>query len=255
MEESQAPMAPAVRQPDSQHNQRRLVLLILIGVPILFMLALVLILSQAAAPAPAAEVKYGDIPQGTLETGEPVLGQSNAPVMLIEYSNFSCPGCMQYSITVHDIMARHVANGQAQFAFMPIVFDYGEDPSFIAAQAALCAIPQDGFWQMHDALFDMHRTRGRSAFTPDTVRETAATLGLDAEKIVQCVASGETAGIVESSIQSAIDRGVESTPTLLYSLDGGQTVQPFVQADGTPYVGGPPLDVVEQVISRAAQGG
>ncbi len=74
--------------------------------------------------------------------------------------------------------------------------------------------------------------------------------GLDAEKIAQCVASGETAGIVERSIQSARDRGIQATPTLLYSLDGGQTVQLFAEANGMPS-----LEMVEQVISRAAQGG
>ncbi|MCC7209431.1 MAG: thioredoxin domain-containing protein [Anaerolineae bacterium] len=247
------PMKAAGRR--KQADQRRLMLMILIGAPVVFVLALVVILSQSSQPTPSAEVDYADLPQRTLDTGQPVLGRPDAPVMLFEYSNFSCPGCMQYAITAKEIIRRRVTNGQAQIAFMPLVFGYGDDPSFIAAQAALCAIPQNGFWQMHDALFDLHRTRGRSAFTPDTVRETAAALGLDADKIAQCVASGDTAGIVESAIQSARDRGVQVTPTLLYSLDGGQTIQPFTQPDGAPYVGGPPLEMVEQVINRTAQGG
>jgi predicted DsbA family dithiol-disulfide isomerase len=133
---------------------------------------------------------------------------------------------------------------------MPTVFGYGDDPSFIAAQAALCAIPQDGFWTMHDALFALHRTRGRSVFSVDVVRDTAATLGLDADEIGQCIASGQTSSIVEGAILSAGERGVESTPTLLYSLDGGNTFQFFTQADGTPFVGGPPIDVVEQVVNQ-----
>lgn len=251
MEDSQPTTTHAGRQAD----QRRAVLFVLIGVPVVFALGLVIALSQVNAPPPDTNIAYGDLPQRTLETGEPILGSPDAPVMLIEYSNFSCPGCMQYTNTVHQIIARFVNSGQAQFVFMPIVFGYGEDPSFVAAQAALCAIPQGGFWQMHDALFELHRTRGRGSFTADMMRDTATTLGLDAALITQCMAAGDTSGMVEGSIQSAIDRGVESTPTLLYSMDGGKTVQSFTQADGTPYVGGPSIDMVEQVVNRAGQGG
>lgn len=231
-------------------REQTALLLVVVGVVAIFVVILLVAVVPAAAPAALTGGAYSDVPQNTLEGGEPVLGNPDAPVMLVEFSNFSCPGCMQYSAEVETMIDRYVRTGRARIAFMPMVFDFGTHPSFIAAQASVCAGRQNGFWDMHHALFDLHRTRGPNAFTIDSVRTLADNLGLDAAAVVQCVQREEMAEVVNSAIQSAIRWEIRYTPTLLYSLDGGQTLRRFLQPDGTPYESRVPIDTVEALMAQ-----
>ncbi len=203
---------------------------------------------------PASARPYSDLTQVTTVAGFPVLGNPEATLILAEFSNFSCPGCAMYRPTVKRIIEAHVRTGKARFMLLPMVFGVGEDPSFLAAQAALCAGRQNAFWEMHDALFEQHNAQGAQSFNLTTLRATAEKLALDAEAISACIEAGETVEVIVNAARFADQTGIRFTPTLMWSVDDGRTLEWFTQADGSRYESGVPFEDVDQLVARAISG-
>jgi peptidylprolyl isomerase len=197
-----------------------------------------------------AESKYKSMAQGQTADGFPRLGEAEAKITLVEFSNFSCPGCMEYEAEVAQIIETNVRTGQANFIMMPMIFGY-DHPSYLAAQGALCAAKQNGFWDMHDALFQQHKEVGANSFTADTVKAAAAGLGLDAEAIATCMAATDTAQIVYKSLEVANNNAIQFTPTLMYSLDGGATLYWFYGTDGKRFDSRVPAADVARYVAQA----
>ncbi len=203
---------------------------------------------------PSAQRPYGDLTQVTTVAGFPVLGNPDAGLIIAEFSNFSCPGCALYHPTVKQIIEAHVRTGKARFMFLPMVFGLGDDPSHLAAQAALCANKQNAFWEMHDALFDQHTAQGAQSFSPTTLRATAESLALDADALMACVESGETTEIILSATRFADQTQIQFTPTLMWSANDGRTLEWFTRADGERYTSGVPFEDVDKLVERATSG-
>jgi protein-disulfide isomerase len=201
--------------------------------------------------APVAQSAAPSVTQGQLaETGLPLLGDPNAPIWLIEFSNFSCPGCAQYHPTMKQVVEKHVAAGNAALVFAPMIFRDGDDPSYIAAQAALCAGKQGKFLEMSDALFEIHVKRGGRSFTLPVVQDAARALSLDAEALSACIAAQETRAIIISAVTLAEQVGLQYTPSLLYSRDGGKSWNWFTRENGERYEAQVPLEVVDRLIAQ-----
>ena len=87
--------------------------------------------------------------------------------------------------------------------------------SVIAAMATECAAEQDMFWEFHDAIFDKWVEARGSGFSVAWLRETADSLELDVVEFDECMQSGRPFERVKASHFDGIDRGVDSTPTVL----------------------------------------
>jgi protein-disulfide isomerase len=228
----------------------RIGLLVLVIGGVLIVIALI-IAAIAQSSSPVAQNATPGVSQSQLaETGLPLLGDPNAPIWLIEFSNFSCPGCAQYHPTMKQIIEKHVTAGNAALVFAPMVFDYGEHPSYIAAQAALCAGKQGKFLQMSDALFEIHIKRGGRSFTLPVVQDAARELSLDPEALRACIAAEETRPIIANAAILAAQVGLQYTPSLLYSRDGGKSWDWFTQANGERYDAQVPFEVVDRLIAQ-----
>jgi len=82
-----------------------------------------------------------------------LLGNPNAPVEIIEFADFECPGCGQFAtLTEPDIRARMVNTGQVRMRFMDFPLDIHKN-TWDASLAASCANEQGKFWEMHDLIF------------------------------------------------------------------------------------------------------
>ncbi|MCC7207869.1 MAG: peptidylprolyl isomerase [Anaerolineae bacterium] len=199
-------------------------------------------------------IHYGELAQTLSPEGFPILGDEDAPITLIEFSNFSCPGCAAYSADVATMLREYVVPGKARFMFVPMIFGFGDDPSFVAAQAALCAADQGKFWEMHDALFAIHNEQGAQSFNLDVVRGAAETLELDVERLAACVGVSEKSSVIDAAIQFAGQVGIQYTPTLTLSTDGLQSVQWFAQPDGSKFDSSVPVDTVAAAVEAAGSG-
>jgi protein-disulfide isomerase len=161
----------------------------------------------------------------------PVRGNPNAPVTVVEFSDFQCPFCVRSRPTVNKVRETYGDKVRWVFRHFPLEFHAQAEK---AGEAAACAGEQGKFWQMHDLLW----TNTAKLQVPD-LKGHAATLGLDTARFDQCLDSGKFAGLVHSDEEVGQTYGVSGTPAF------------FV--NGRPLVGAQPFDAFAQVIDDEIQ--
>jgi protein-disulfide isomerase len=205
--------------------------------------------TQQATSAPKTSL-YAGIPQTTTADGSPVIGSPNAQLVFEEYSDFSCPHCATYNeTTMTRLIEEYVKPGKARIIYRPEVF-VGQQYSVNAAKAALCAGKQGQFWEMHDEVFVIHRSQGPRSFVPEVLSASATKLKLDLNKFTQCFNSNDTVPVLESAYKAGEAAGVDGTPSLRYSTDGGVTFQWFKDSSGRPLVGAPTFEAIVQELGQ-----
>lgn len=135
-----------------------------------------------------------------------VRGNANAPVTLIEFSDFQCQFCRRFSETLDEVMAKYGDKVRLVLRHFPLEM-HAEAQK--AAEASLCAGDQGKFWQMHDALFANQRELGVGH-----LKARAKELKLDAKAFDQCLDSGKHAEAVRADWKAGIEAGVSGTPAL-----------------------------------------
>ena len=103
--------------------------------------------------------------------------------------------------------------GKARFVYRHFIVISEE--SLLAAMATECAAEQDMFWEFHDAIFDNWAEALSSGFSVEWLQATADSLELDATEFDECMRSGRAFERVRASHFDGIERGVNSTPTVL----------------------------------------
>lgn len=160
-----------------------------------------------------------------------ILGNPDAPVTIIEFSDFQCPFCRKfYKETLPQIKKEYLASGKVKFVYrdFPLVQIHpGATP---AAEGAECAKEQGKFWEMHDAIFDEQEKQGSGTvqFTADDVKKWAAKIGLNASKFNQCLDSGTYTQEVEKDVADGSAAGVSGTPATFINGRLVTGAQPFV---------------------------
>ncbi len=167
-------------------------------------------------------VAWVNAEQGATEDGIPTIGSDDAPIIIAEFGDFSCPHCMAFAPTFEGIVHTYAPQGQAQFRFYPLTFVAG-DRSVDAAEAALCTIEQGAFWQYHEVLYVIQETQSSAAFVDENLIKFADDMGLDGTALEACLATDRPAEILAHVEGLRNELGVSSTPTIVYSTDGGET--------------------------------
>jgi protein-disulfide isomerase len=170
--------------------------------------------------------------------GDPyAMGEVDAPVVMVEYSDFQCPFCAVFARDTHpELMERYVADGTLRIEFRdtPIL---GEE-STTAALGGRAAAAQGAFWEFHDEVFSEDRERNAGELAADRLVEMAADLGLDADRFQQDMDDPAALEAVQRDRREAQELGVSSTPAFLIN--------------GRPVLGAQPLDAFVSVIEEAA---
>ena len=157
---------------------------------------------------------------------DPALGPADAPVTIVEFSDFNCPYCRRFHAEVFpDLMAAYP--DQIRFVYRDYPITSAE--SLVAAQAANCAGKQGAYWAYHDSLFNGELGLGAEAYAAYAQR-----LNLDADALGACIAAGGEQAEVESDARAASALGVSGTPTFFIN--------------GIPLVGAQPLAQFRSVI-------
>ena len=161
-----------------------------------------------------------------------VKGEENAPVTIIEFSDFQCPFCARFfEDTLPNIEGNYIEEGKVRLVYrdFPLNIHPGAQK---AAEAAECAKDQGKFWEMHDKLFE-----NSESLSLASLKQYAGKLGLDQGKFDECLDSGEKEEEVMKDFQDGSRSGVSGTPTFFIN---GQMI-----------VGAQPYEVFEQAIEAA----
>jgi len=140
-----------------------------------------------------------------------VLGDQNAPVTIIIYSDFQCPFCEKFFKETESVLReKYIKTGKVKFIYRDFAF-LGQE-SFWAASAARCAGEQGKFWQYHDYLYNSQRGENQGAFSRDNLKSFAAALGLEKEKFSTCLDSEKYTDSIQQETKAGGEAGVQGTP-------------------------------------------
>jgi protein-disulfide isomerase len=156
--------------------------------------------------------------------GHPSKGPADAPIVIVEFSDFQCPYCQRAYPTVAQVLNTYGNKVRFVYRHYPLPNHPDARP---AAEASACADEQGKFWPFHDQLFA--NTARLSA--PD-LREHAKAAGLDAAQFAACVDSRRFRTKVETDVKEADDAGVSGTPAFFINgrpLEGAQPFEAFKQ--------------------------
>lgn len=143
-------------------------------------------------------------------SGAPVKGQPNAPVTLVEVSDYHCPFCQRHFLTTQpQIDAAYVASGKLRHVFIHLPIDQLHPDAFRSHEGAACAAEQGKFWELHAKLFQ------KPVRTTDEIVAYAQSAGLDAAALRACMDSGKHKEAVRTSVMKMSVLGVGSTPMFL----------------------------------------
>jgi protein-disulfide isomerase len=176
--------------------------------------------------------------KATLKLGaEYSLGRSDAPVVIVEYTDYQCPFCNRfYTGAYPEIRKNFIDTGKVRFITRDLALDFHPN-ALKAAQAARCAGDQGKFREMHDLL-----SANPNSLGPEAYAKYASEIGLDAETFKACVESDKYLADIRESGQGAARIGITGTPSFVVGTAKGDTV------DGIKIVGAQPYSVFEKTI-------
>ncbi|MEX2151821.1 MAG: DsbA family protein [Gemmatimonadaceae bacterium] len=177
-----------------------------------------------------------------------VMGSDAAPVEVVEYGDFECPGCGSFATLAEpDIRTRLVNTGLIRFRYVD--FPLSIHPNTFAAHlASWCAGEQGKFWEMHDAIF-MNQDRWNTQATrrPERVLEgLARQVGVNAEQYESCMGSGKYVPQIRSNVDEGSKRGVSGTPT--FFIGSKRIAEPLTYDEFKKYVD----EALAEVMARRA---
>ncbi len=156
----------------------------------------------------------------------PTKGSPEAPVTMVQFSDFTCPYCAQFALrTLPKIEKNYIATGKVELVFRN--FPVHGDRAVRAAEAALCAHEQGAFWEYHDRLFANSLTGSREIFSVEDLKTLAADLRLDTERFDQCLASQKYSQAVGDDRALGKRLRVRGTPTLFINDRKVVGAQPY----------------------------
>jgi protein-disulfide isomerase len=170
----------------------------------------------AARPKQVITLDSATLP--TMAAAGILKGDPNAPVQILEFGDFECPGCAQYAlITGPDVMKRLVETGEVSFRFFDFPLTDIHPNSAAAHNAAHCANEQGKFWEMHDQLFaGQPDWNSQATRTPKRIfRRYADAIGLDGEKWNECYDSGRMLAQINANRNEGTRLRVGRTPTFI----------------------------------------
>ncbi len=176
--------------------------------------------APSAAPRVPSDMK-------TLVDDDTVLGDKNAPVTIVEWSDYECPFCARFhSDTFGQLKSQYIDTGKVKFVYrdFPLSFHPNAMP---AAEAAECAGEQGKYWEMHNLLFTQGVQGGVTSF-----KQFAKQLGLNTAKFNDCVDSGKMKAEIQKDFADGQKVGIQGTPGFVVNgqlISGAQPFQVFQQ--------------------------
>jgi protein-disulfide isomerase len=147
----------------------------------------------------------------------PTLGKADAPITLVEFSDFQCPFCQAAAPTLKQVEQKFGDKVRIVYRQYPIASLHPF--AFKAAEASLCANDQGKFWELHDTMF-----QDQKKLTVSDLKQSARRLGLDGKKFDACLDAGRYVEQVQNDQKEGQRAGVNGTPAMFINgvyVEGG----------------------------------
>ena len=169
-----------------------------------------------------------------------VLGNKDAKVVLIEYSDLECPYCSDFHITAQQVKDEYGDDIAWVYRHFPLDFHENARPAAVASECAAEVGGNDSYWEFIEGVFKDQTTN----LTEAGLKTVAANIGLNADEFANCLASGDYEDKVESQYQGGMTAGVSGTPGNFILNDKGE---------GWFVVGAVPFETLKAAIDLALE--
>ncbi|MCB0119180.1 MAG: DsbA family protein [Anaerolineales bacterium] len=173
--------------------------------------------------------------------GFPSLGPADAPITIVEFSDYQCPYCWRWHVQVYDALMKAYPD-QIRFVYRNFPLSFHQN-AMAGAEAALCAGDQNVYWEYHDLLFDNQESMNNQAGTvleQSFYNDLAASLNLDVPAFEECMTSHKYQGNIQADMEYAAslpydstgEPAVGGTPTFFingHRLGGAYPIEYFAQ--------------------------
>ena len=203
--------------------------------------------AASALPIAAAPTE----PTGPVKTSvddDPILGDKNAPITLIEFSDYECPFCKRhFDQTLPQLIKDYIDTGKVKLVFRDFPLSFHDPMATTEAIAASCAREQGGdtaYFKFHDEMFKQTTSNG-NGLSKDKIYTIATDLGLNTENLKSCVEAEKYKDEVTKDIADGSAAGVSGTPGFLIGKSS-----PDGKITGTPLVGAQPYSAFKTIIDQ-----
>jgi protein-disulfide isomerase len=158
--------------------------------------------------------------------GSPTTGPEGAPITLVEFADFECPHCGEFAPVIEKVIEQHKNDVRFVYKFYPLP---GHPHADIAARAAIAALDQGKFWQMHHALFENQRHLEQT-----DLDSYAKDLGLDVSRFHADMQAQATTDRIAKDKKLGEDLQIQGTPSVFIngrSYDGHQDLNEWIELD------------------------
>jgi protein-disulfide isomerase len=172
------------------------------------------------APTEPSFVRY-DIPV----EGYPSHGPEDAPITIVEFSDFQCPFCRRFHDETYQALL-DAYPGQIRFVYRNLPLTSIHPDAMPAAVASLCANDQGKYWEFHEKLFSSE------TLDEPTYIQYATDLELDVDTFTACLSDGSHDEFIQQDMDFAINLGIQSTPTFFVNglaIVGAQPLTNFTR--------------------------
>lgn len=211
-------MAARKKAKTARGTSNRGLYIVLGAVAVIAVVALAYTLLSARTGGAATEpVDLGEVSDARLfELASGIeLGSDDAPVRIITFIDFQCPGCASFAAQIEPLLRQqYVQTGRAQIIYYDFPIPSIHPHAFVAARAARCANEQDRFWEYHDVLLGRQSLWSGAGSVIGTFVDYAEELGLDRGAFESCLRSDRYADTVTASMLLGQQLNVRATPTI-----------------------------------------
>lgn len=179
-----------------------------------------------------------------------IKGNPNAPILLVEYSDYDCPFCKNFHDTMNQIMREYGESGKVAWVYRHLPLEALHPNASKIAEAAECVAKLGGneaFWKFTDRVFNEKTVRDLTVMS--RITEYATDAGADKAKFEDCYAKGEMESKIAASIVEAGAAGARGTPHTFVIVGDDKTVingaQPY------PVV----KDIIDNILAQVEGGG
>lgn len=160
------------------------------------------------------------------------LGNPDAKVTIVEFTDYQCPYCNQFAInTLPNLIEEMVETGRVYYIVKDFPLESIHPDARTAHNAARCANEQGAYWEMHDVLFERQAEwSGQSSQVPQILTNMATELGLDKSSFESCLTANKYDVAVQANIQEGAALGLQGTPSFFingYPLTGARPIEHF----------------------------